>query len=590
MFLPTTKDELKNWGWDALDVIIVTGDSYIDSPFIGAAVIGRVLVDAGYRVGIIAQPGITTPDDITRLGEPTLLWGVTAGCVDSMVANYTASRKPRRSDDYTPGGENNRRPDRATIAYSNLIKRNFKNTVPIVLGGIEASLRRVTHYDWWSNKLRRSVLFDAKANYLVYGMGEQAIVDLAKTLQDEGDVSSVRGICYISKEKPETYVELPSHSAVLKDKNTFIDMFHIFYQNNDPLNADGLCQMVDTRYWVQNPPAHYLDQQALDHVYALPYEREQHPYYEAQGSVKALETIRFSLPIHRGCYGECNFCAIAVHEGRRIRWRSKQSIVNEAKILKKKPAFKGYITDTSAPTANMYGFECKKKLTQGACKDRRCLTPTICPAMPIDHSKQRELLRELRQLEGIKKVFVSSGLRYDMILADQKQGDNYLRDLVNHHVSGQLKIAPEHTEDKVLKLMGKPSSQSLLAFKKKFDLFNQQAGKKQFLTYYLIAAYPGCTTDDMRKLQRFTSEKLHIHPEQVQIFTPTPSTYATLMYYTEMDPFTRQKLYVARDDQSRTRQKKVVVADRRRQGPPSRYRPNKVNSKGNTYSKQRRKK
>ncbi|MEE4194796.1 MAG: YgiQ family radical SAM protein, partial [Anaerolineae bacterium] len=286
MYLPTTREELKHWGWDALDVILVTGDSYIDSPFIGAAVIGRVLVDAGFRVGIIAQPAMDKIDDIARLGEPTLFWGVTAGSVDSMVANYTASRKPRRSDDYTPGGENNRRPDRATIAYTNLIKRYFKPTAPIVLGGIEASLRRITHYDWWSDKLRRSVLFDAKADYLVYGMGERSIIELAQALRVGDDPTAVRGLCYISKEKPVGYRELPSHQTVLEDKDAFIEMFHHFYQNNDPLNAEGLCQLVDTRYWVQNPPAHYLTQEELDHTYGLPYERAQHPYYEAQGEVK----------------------------------------------------------------------------------------------------------------------------------------------------------------------------------------------------------------------------------------------------------------------------------------------------------------
>ena len=569
-YLPTTREEMNALGWDTLDVILVSGDSYIDSPFIGAAVIGRVLTEAGYRVGIIAQPDINNDTDITRLGEPRLLWGVTAGSVDSMVANYTAGRKPRRSDDYTPGGENNRRPDRATITYTNLIKRHFKDTAPIVLGGIEASLRRITHYDWWSDKLRRSVLFDAKADYLLYGMAERSIVELTDALRDGTDPTTVRGLCYISKEKPANYRELPSHHAVLADKTAFTEMFHLFYQNNDPLNAEGLCQLVDTRYWVQNPPAQYLTQQELDHVYSLPYERAQHPFYEKQGAAKALETIRFSVPTHRGCYGECNFCAIAVHEGRRVRWRSQDSILDEARLLTKHPDFKGYILDTSAPTANMYGFECHIKCTQGACKDKRCLSPELCPAMPVNHSQQRELLRELRSLPGVKKVFVSSGLRHDMILADHKHGDDYLRDLVNHHVSGQLKIAPEHTVDKVLTLMNKPGAGSLLAFKQKFDQMNEEVGKRQFLTYYLIAAHPGCTDRDMHELQRFTSEKLKVRPDQVQIFTPTPSTYATLMYYTEQDPFTGEKLTVVKGDAERNRQKSIaqkpMVAGPRKRG------------------------
>jgi uncharacterized radical SAM protein YgiQ len=313
---------------------------------------------------------------------------------------------------------------------------------------------------------------------------------------------------------------------------------------------------------VQNPPAHYLTQEELDHTYGLPYERAQHPYYEAQGEVKLLETVRFAVPTHRGCYGECNFCAIAVHEGRRVRWRSKDSIVAEAKKLTQLDGFKGYILDTSAPTANMYGFECRIKCTTGACKDKRCLAPELCPMMPVNHQPQRELLRELRQIEGVKKVFVSSGLRYDMILDDRKHGDAYLQDLVEHHVSGQLKVAPEHTVDKVLRLMNKPASGELLEFKDRFDELSREAGKPQFLTYYLIAAHPGCTDRDMHDLQRFTSEKLKVRPDQVQIFTPTPSTYATLMYYTEKDPFTGKELYVAKADNERNRQKSIAQKPR----------------------------
>ncbi|MBN2047597.1 MAG: YgiQ family radical SAM protein [Anaerolineaceae bacterium] len=567
LYLPTTAAEISDWGWDALDVILVSGDSYIDSPFIGAALIGRVLVNAGFRVGIIAQPDIDSAADIARLGEPRLFWGITAGSIDSMVANYTASRKPRRTDDYTPGGENNRRPDRATIVYTNLVRRYFKNTVPIVLGGIEASLRRVSHYDYWSNKIRRSVLFDAKADLLVYGMAEGTVVELARRLQEQKPIEDLRGICYIAKEQPKGARELPSHETVTADKHAFIEMFHQFYRNNDPLNAETLCQLVDTRYWVQNPPAHYLSESELDAVYRLDFQRSQHPYYEQQGAARALETIRFAIPTHRGCYGECNFCAIAVHEGRKVRWRSQDSIVAEAKLLSKAEDFKGYILDVSAPTANMYGFECSVKSKQGSCKHRRCIYPEICPQLPIDHSRHRALLRELRQIDGVKKVFVSSGIRYDLILADEQHGDAYLRDLVEHHISGQMKVAPEHTEDRVLNLMGKPDTASLVEFKKRYDRLNEQLGKKQFMTYYLIAAYPGCTDEDMRRLQKFTSQKLKIHPEQVQIFTPTPSTYASLMYYTEIDPFTGQEIYVAKDDGARNRQKKIVVEARRQQPP-----------------------
>ncbi len=558
-FLPTTPEELRQRGWDALDIILVTGDSYIDSPFIGAAVIGRVLEAAGYRVGIIAQPDITSPQDITRLGEPRLWWGVTGGSVDSMVANYTASKYKRKSDDYTPGGLNTRRPDRATITYTNLIRRFFKNTRPIVLGGIEASLRRVAHYDFWSNNLRRSILFDAKADYLLYGMAEQSVVAFTRALQSGGDPTGTRGLCYISRQIPDGYMELPSFETVSADKLAFIDMFHTFYHNNDPITAKGLFQQHADRYLVQNPPFPYPSQVELDGVYALPFQRSQHPYYEKQGAVKALETIRFSISTHRGCYGECNFCAIAVHEGRTVRWRSADSIIAEAETLTQLPGFKGILQDVGGPTANMYGFECQKKLARGACEDRRCLYPMVCPSLKPNHQPQIELLRRLSHLPGVKKVFVASGIRYDMLPADREHGDQYLREIVEHHVSGQLKVAPEHTEDAVLAKMGKPGSSALLQFKRRFDDLSARAGKNQFLTYYLIAAHPGCSETDMLRLKQFTSRELHISPEQVQIFTPSPSTYSSLMYYTEMDPFSRRPLFVEKDTARRERQKQVVV-------------------------------
>ncbi len=559
MFIPTTKQELKQLGWDQLDIILVTGDSYIDSPYIGVAVIGKVLIRAGYRVGIIAQPDIHSDKDITRLGKPGLFWGITAGSIDSMVANYTATKTPRKSDDYTPGGINNRRPNRATIVYTNLIRRYFKNTAPIVLGGIEASLRRVAHYDFWSDRIRASILFDSKADVLVYGMGESTIIELAGRIQNQLGYEDLPGICYISKESKAGYLELPSFSSVVEDKKAFIEMFHLFYQNNDPLNAQGLMQKYDTRFLIQNPPSPYLNQQELDEVYALDYERCQHPYYERQGTVKALETIKASIATHRGCYGECNFCSIAVHEGRTVRWRSQNSILKEAEKISALPDFKGYIHDLSGPTANMYGFECNKKLEKGSCKDKRCLYPEICTALKPDHSQQIELLRKLRKIKGIKKVFVASGLRYDLLLADKKHQQEYITELVQHHTSGQLKVAPEHTQDKVLNFMGKPGQKSLLEFKNRFDQESRKAHKDQFLTYYLIAAHPGCTEADMRELKKFTSNELNIHPEQVQIFTGTPSTYASLMYYTEMDPFSMQPIFVEKDPNRRKRQKFIIT-------------------------------
>ena len=558
-YLPTTPEELRERGWDALDVILITGDSYIDSPFIGTAVIGRVLEQAGYRVGVIAQPQLDSDRDITRLGEPRLFWGVTSGSIDSQVANYTASKKRRKSDDYTPGGENTRRPDRAVIAYTNLIRRYNKNTAPIVLGGIEASLRRVAHYDFWSDGLRRSILLDAKADYLLYGMAEQSVLQLALALQRGWGAQEVRGLCYLAKEPPPGFLELPSYEAVCAEPRTFIEMFHLFYQHSDPISAKGLFQRHAARCLVQNPPAPYATQAEMDAVHALPFQREQHPYYAAQGPVKALETIRFSLSSHRGCYGECNFCSIAVHEGRTVRWRSPESLVAEAEVLTHLPGFKGYIQDVGGPSANMYGFECKKKLKLGACADKRCLYPKVCPALKPDHAPQIDLLRRLRGIPGIKKAFVASGIRYDMVLADTAHGRAYLREIVAEHVSGQLKVAPEHSQDNVLAHMGKPDTASLVRFKQLFDELSQEMGKPQFLTYYLIAAYPGCSEEDMRRLKEFAGQELRISPEQVQIFTPLPSTYSAVMYYTGLDPFTLQPLFVEKDPLRRERQKAIVT-------------------------------
>ena len=559
MFLPTTRQELDTLGWDKLDVILVTGDSYVDSPFIGVSVVGQVLLKAGYRVGIIAQPDIHSDADIGRLGEPELFWGVTGGSIDSMVANYTAMKKRKKSDDLTPGGRNDRRPNRAVIVYTNLIRRFFKPTRPIVLGGVEASLRRVAHYDFWSDRIRRSILFDAKADILVYGMAEKTIVALAERLVAGGGIEDLRGICTISNEKREGYLELPSYEDVARDKRAFIDMFHTFYRNNDPLTAAGLCQRQDTRYLIQNPPAPYLTQEELDEMHGMDFERAQHPFYERQGKVRALETIKFSIATHRGCYGECNFCSIAVHQGRTVRWRSEPSILAEARRLTRYPDFKGYIQDVGGPTANMYGFECQKKLAHGSCEDRRCVYPDICPRLDVDHGRQIALLRKLRKIKGVKKVFVASGIRYDLLLGDEKHGRRYLRDVVAHHVSGQMKIAPEHTEDRVLRRMGKPGRDLLLAFIDLFYRLTRVAGKKQFLTYYLIAAHPGCTERDMRRLKRFASRTLKVSPEQVQIFTPTPSTYSSLMYYTEMDPFTMERIFVEKDPVKKERQKDIVV-------------------------------
>jgi uncharacterized radical SAM protein YgiQ len=562
MFLPTTKKELIELGWKKLDIILVSGDTYVDSPYIGVSILGKILLDKGFRVGIIGQPDIKSSYDITRLGEPELFWGVSGGSVDSMVANYTASKKKRRSDDYTPGGENNKRPDRAVIAYTNLIRRNFKNTKPIIIGGIEASLRRVAHYDYWSNKLRRSILLDSKADYLVYGMGEKTIIEIAQKMQKGKSIVGVRGLSFISSQNEYKYLQLPSYDEVLQSKSKFIEMFNTFYLNNDPLSAKGLVQKHGERFLIQNPPQFYPTTEEMDYYYDLQYERETHPYYQKWGKVKALDTIRFSINTHRGCYGECNFCAIAVHQGQTISSRSEKSILNEAKSYSKFKKFKGNISDVGGPTANMYGFECAKKIKLGNCNDKRCIAPTTCKTLHPTHKPQIDLLKKLRKMEGVKKVFVASGIRYDMVLDDKLYGDEYLKEIVQHHTSGQLKIAPEHSEDKVLNLMGKPGKRYLTDFKNKFYHYSKEVGKNQFLTYYMIAAHPGCTENDMHKLKEFASEKLAISPEQVQIFTPTPSTYSTLMYYTEIDPFTGEKLFVEKDIAKARKQKEIATLKR----------------------------
>ncbi|MDM8516696.1 YgiQ family radical SAM protein [Desulfobacterales bacterium HSG16] len=567
MFLPTTKKEIKALGWNKPDIILITGDSYIDSPYIGAAVIGKVLSEAGFKTAIIAQPDINSDQDIKRLGEPKLFWGVSGGCVDSLVANYTATKKWRKQDDYTPGGLNNRRPDRAVIKYTNLIRRYFKNTVPVVLGGIEASLRRISHYDFWSNKIRKSILFDSKANYLIYGMGEKSIVDLANNLKQGDSPDDIPGMCYISKDIREQYIELPSFDDVKSNHKKFIEMFDLFYQNNDPLTAKGLYQKHDSRFLVQNPPAKYLTTLELDQVHNLEFERDLHPYYKKIGNVRALDTIKFSIPTHRGCYGECNFCAITVHQGRTVRWRSESSILKEAKIISKHQDFKGTITDAGGPTANMYGFECKKKLQKGCCSDKRCLYPKICSSLKPNHSSLTQLLKKIKQIKGVKNIFSASGIRYDLILSDKTNGRNYLQQLIGHHVSGQLKIAPEHTKQNILELMGKTDRGSLLDFKKEFDIISRKTGKKQYLTYYLIAAHPGCTASDMKSLKKFTQTKLKTNPEQVQIFTPAPSTYSSLMYYTGINPFTEKKLFVEKSLKGCEKQKQIVIEKNQIQQP-----------------------
>lgn len=560
MFLPTTSKELKKLGWDQADIILVTGDAYIDSPFMGVSIIGRVLEAEGYRVAIISQPDPNSDKDITELGEPRLFWGVTSGSVDSMISNYTASGKKRRTDDFTPGGINAKRPDRAVIAYSNLIRKYFKNTAPIILGGIEASLRRISHYDFWTNQIRRSILFDAKADVLVYGMGEKTIRELASALSRKEDWSKIKGICYPAREVPEGYLLLPPHEDVKNSKKAFTEMFRMLYQNSDPVSAEGLCQKQDTRYLVQNPPQDTLTTEELDKIHDLHFERDAHPDQKKNGVIKALDTIRFSIPTHRGCYGECNFCAISVHQGRTVSWRSSQSILREARELTRLKDFKGTILDLGGPTANMYGFECTLKKEKGACKTRRCLHPDVCKNLRVNHNPQTELLKMVNSVPGIKNVFIASGIRHDLILSDQKNGTAYLERILKKHTSGQMKIAPEHVSPHVLELMGKPDEKKLIEFKKLFESVKSKLKLERYLTYYMIAAHPGCTEADMARLKDFCLKNLKILPRQVQVFTPSPGTWSGVMYFTEINPFTGQKIFVEKNPSARENQKKIIAS------------------------------
>ena len=558
MFIPTTQEEIKKRGWKDLDIIIVSGDTYIDSSYNGAAVIGHWLIHHGFKVGMIAQPDISSEKDITRLGEPALFWSVGAGCVDSMVANYTPTNKRRKDDDFTPGGINDRRPDRACIQYTNLIKKYAKGK-PIVLGGIEASLRRVAHYDAWADEVRRSILFDSKADLITYGMAELSNLELAERMRSGSDTSDVRGTCRIGKEPAKGFIGMPSYEKCVENKDDFIKAFRIFYDNNDPINAKGIFQKHGDRHLIQNPPSRPLTVEELDLVHSLDYEDAVHPFYLKDGPVKAMETIKNSITSHRGCYGECSFCSIPIHQGRAVISRSERSIILEAKRITSRPDFNGIIYDVGGPTANMYGIECSVKLTKGACKDKKCLFPRPCSYLPIDHSKQMSLLKKISEIDGVKKVMVTSGIRYDMVVSDTRYGAKYVDQIVGNHVSGQLKVAPEHTVPHVLELMNKPGPDVLLKFKKMFDESNAKQGKNQFLTYYLMAAHPGCYQEDMEELNRFVHRELKTNPEQVQIFTPTPSTVSTLMYHTRRDLDNTKNLKSEHSMQMKQKQKDALL-------------------------------
>lgn len=569
-FLPVSREEMKRRGWDRAEIILVSGDAYIDSPYSGVAVIGQTLTRAGYRVAILSQPDINDPDAFRALGEPVLFWGISPGCVDSMVANYTATGKRRRQDDFTPGGENTRRPDRAAIAYANALRAAWKPCKPIVLGGVEASLRRIAHYDFWSDKVRRPLLCDAKADALCYGMGERAMRAYADALKEGRDWRKIPGFCWMASEKnftpPQNAVELPSFDLVAaptdEGKKAFVEAYRLFAANQDPVTARPLIQKIDNRWLVHNPPSPPLESHELDDVHAIEWMRDAPPSIRAQGSIRALDTIRFGVTTHRGCYGECRFCAIAVHQGRRIVSRSQKSIVQEVTSFTRHPKFRGTVSDVGGPTANMYGFDCPFKKEKGACPGKNCLFPRVCPSLKPTHAPQLDLLSSLRRIPGVKHVFVASGIRPDLIAADSSCGTRYIETIARHHVSGQLKLAPEHVVTHVLSCMGKPDVKDLLSFKRIFDAANKRYGKKQFLTYYFIAAHPGCSESDMHELKRFATRELNLHPEQVQIFTPTPLTAATCMYYTGIDPTTGHRVTVTRGLKDKQRQKEILTASR----------------------------
>ena len=558
MFLPATVDEFNKLGWRQADIIIVSGDAYIDSPFSGAALVGKVLLNAGFKVAVISQPEIESPADITRLGSPRLYWGVTAGATDSMVANYSSSGRKRKSCDFTPGGYNSRRPDRACIVYTNLIKRYDRGKRPVVLGGIEASLRRFAHYDSQTDKIRRSLLFDAKADYIIYGMGEYPAVNLARALEEGKDISGIKGVCYTAKTPPDNSVILPPFEDAAATPEQFENFFRRFYSHASTLSGEILAQKCADRYVVQNPP-YIMTGAELDYIHSMSYEREAHPDEKRKGAVKAVETVKYSIASHRGCFGECNFCAISIHQGRAVVSRSRGAIIREAAVISKLPGFKGVISDVGGPTANMYGSACVKMQKGKICKEKRCLWPSVCPALSGSQENYTELLRHLRKIKGIKKIRVSSGIRADLALANRDNGARFIADLAKYHTGGQIKLAPEHSEEEVLRLMGKPHICHVERFAAIFSAFSAKENKKQFISYYFMAAHPGCTADSMKKLNKYIKTNVTFTPEQAQIFTPAPSTWSACMYYTCRDYINGSQINVEKKLKGKTAQKMLIL-------------------------------
>ena len=558
-FLPVTKNEMTERGWEQADFIYVSGDAYVDHPAFGAAIITRVLENAGFKVAFLAQPDWKKTDDFIRFGKPRLGFLVSSGNIDSMVAHYTAAKKKRSSDYYSPGGKFGLRPDRAVIVYCNKI-REIYGDIPIIIGGLEASLRRFAHYDYWDDKIRRSILFDSQADLLSFGMGERSILEIAQRLnagENISDIHDIRGTCYSVdvRETPYYGTECPSFDNVCNSKKEYAVSCRIQQDEQDFFRGKAIKQRHGSRMLVQNQPSIPLSQEELDKVYALPFMRTYHPMYESMGGVPGIEEVRFSIAHNRGCFGACNFCSLAFHQGRYITTRSKKSIVDEAIILTQLPDFKGYIHDIGGPTANFRHPSCEGQEKRGLCKGKKCLAPSICPNLKSNHEEYLSILREVRSLPKVKKVFIRSGIRYDYMLADKD--DTFFRELVAHHVSGQLKVAPEHCSAAVLDKMGKPHIEAYLEFSKKYFKFSKHEEKEQYLVPYLMSSHPGSTLKEAVELALFL-KKIGIRPEQVQDFYPTPGTISTCMFYTGLDPYTMKEVYVAKDPHEKAMQRALL--------------------------------
>ena len=558
-FLPISRSDMQQRGWDDLDVILITGDAYVDHPAYGVALIGRVLESRGYRVGVIAQPDWRTVADFKRLGRPRLFFGITSGNVDSMVANYTANKRPRQKDDYAPGGKAGLRPDRALIVYANRVRQAFKD-VPVVIGGIEASMRRLAHYDYWDNRVRRSILFDARADILVYGMGESQTVEIARRLSDGEAIHRLDGIpgTAVIRKAPHflsEWVSIPACEAVADDHEQFNLALKRFYGEQNPITARPVVQAHGDRFAVVYPPPMPLSPAELDAIYELDYRRGWHPIYDAAGGVKGLETVRHSLVTHRGCSGECNFCSLYFHQGRMVQSRSADSIVGEARRLARDPTFRGTITDMGGPTANLYGADCPRWAKKGFCANKRCMAPQTCPSLDPGYDRSLPLYRRIREIPGVRHAFVGSGFRHDLF--GGSGADACLEELCRFHVSGQMKVAPEHVSDPVLDAMGKPRIETYDAFVNRFNRINQRLPSRRYLVNYFISAHPGSTLKDALEMARYLIQR-GIHPEQVQDFIPLPLTLSGAMYHTEKNPITGKRMYVAKTFRERKMQRALV--------------------------------